>query len=54
MPEHTSVVIHTTQPYLAYKLTTIQIASRGTILRAAITIKLNKEDIMLIIQDIYI
>ena len=44
----------TTQPYLAYKLTTIRLASRGTTLRADIVIRLNMEDITLITnQDIY-
>ena len=46
------VSIHTTQPYLAYKLTTIQLASRDTTLRAGITIRLIMERFMLIIiQD---
>ena len=48
------VSIHTTLPYLAYKLTTIRLARRDTTLRAGITIKINMENIMLIIiQDIY-
>ena len=37
------VSIHTTQPCLAYKLTTIRLASRDTTLRAGLTIKLIME-----------
>ena len=46
--------MYTTQSYLVYKLTNIQLVSRVTTLRPGIIIKLNKEDIMLIIiQGIY-
>ena len=36
------VSIHTTQPFLAFKLTTQQLVSRGTTIQAGITIKLNR------------
>ena len=43
------VYAHNSVSYLAHKLTTIQLVSRGTTLRVGITIKLNKEYVMLII-----
>ena len=47
------VSTHTTQPFLSYKLTTIQLVNGGTTLWAGNTIKLSKDDSMLIIQDIF-
>ena len=47
------VSIHTTQPYLAYTLTTIQLASRDTTLRAGLQSDSSWKDMLIIIQDTY-